>query len=82
MSTSLISGGGVEDLASTVVLPIVNNDVCARIYASEFDFTGRLCAGYNLQSKGICKVRPSAQPVYSAQAAHSAQSTHALYSSC
>ena len=52
----IVLGGSVVDRASTVVLPIVNNDVCAHIYATHFDLTSRVCAGYNLQSKGICKV--------------------------
>lgn len=45
-------GGGVNDVALATVLPKISDDECYRFWRVSTET--RLCAGYNLESKGIC----------------------------
>lgn len=45
-------GGGVNDVALATTLPKVNDDECSRFWGVSTE--SRMCAGYNLEDKGIC----------------------------
>ena len=49
------AGGHVSSIAHEAILPKIPDDVCGRFW--NVSTNARLCAGYNLAHKGICRVR-------------------------
>lgn len=48
------AGGGVADKGKEVVLPKTSDAECSSTWG--ISTGGRLCAGFNLNAKGICPV--------------------------
>ena len=53
--TPCVPGGHGTLHAKAVSMPIVDVSVCNKVYATQLG-DNRLCSGYNLQGKGICRV--------------------------